>query len=425
MTLNLKRINISKGINLNIIETNKFKTNLISIYFIRPLTRDEVTKNALIPLILRRGTNKYKTNLEIERKLEYMYGSELSMGVSKKGERHLLRFTLESPSESYIDNKEIFLESIDLLKEIIYNPYLEMDSFSERYIDQEKDNLRKRIESRINDKREYAIERCIEEMCKNEKFSIYDYGYIEDLSGINSRNLYDHYKKVIQTSPIEIFAVGKISDDVLKSINDNFKFDRENIIDIPREKIVSFIQTKNMVYEDMDVNQGKLIMGYRSSIPYEDKLYDAFLIASDILGGGPNSKLFRNVREKESLAYYINSKVFKYKSIMMIDAGIDFDKFEKTIEIIRKETDDMKKGLFTDEDISVSKKSISTSIKSIVDSNYLISEFFLSQLLTGDNRTIDEMISDIEKVSKDKVVEASNKLNLDTIYFLSNKKISQ
>jgi predicted Zn-dependent peptidase len=94
-------------------------------------------------------------------------------------------------------------------------------------------------------------------------------------------------------------------------------------------------------------------------------------------------------------------------------------------EIIRKETDDMKKGLFTDEDISVSKKSISTSIKSIVDSNYLISEFFLSQLLTGDNRTIDEMISDIEKVSKDKVVEASNKLNLDTIYFLSNKKISQ
>lgn len=425
MTLNLKRINISKGINLNIIETNKFKTNLISIYFIRPLTRDEVTKNALIPLILRRGTSKYKTNLEIERKLEYMYGSELSMGVNKKGERHLIRFTLESPSESYIDNKEIFLESIDLLKEIIYNPYLEMDSFSEKYIDQEKDNLRKRIESRINDKREYAIERCIEEMCKNEKFSIYDYGYIEDLSGINSRNLYDHYKKVIQTSPIEIFAVGKISDDILKAINDNFKFDRENIIDIPREKILGFIQTKNMIYEDMDVNQGKLIMGYRSSIPYEDKLYDAFLIASDILGGGPNSKLFRNVREKESLAYYINSKVFKYKSIMMIDAGIDFDKFEKTIEIIRKEIDDMKKGLFTEEDISVSKKSISTSIRSIVDSNYLISEFFLSQLLTGDNREIDEMISDIEKVSKDKVVEASNKLNLDTIYFLSNKKIPQ
>ncbi len=418
-----ERMNIGKGINLNLIKTNKFKSNLVSLYMEMPLDKDDVTKNALIPLVLKRGTNKYTTNLDIERKLEELYGAEFSLNINKKGERHVLRFTIESPKGIYVEDEKYFYDVIDFLKEIVFNPYLEENSFSKKYVEQEKENLKKIIEGKINDKRSYAITRCIEEMCKNEKFSIYEYGYVEDLDSINNQNLYSRYEYILNTSPIEIFFIGDYDDNIVEYMEDTFRIDRENIVDVPREKIINGVQTKNMVREDMSISQGKLVMGYRTSIPYEDDLYNALLVASEILGGGPNSKLFRTVREKESLAYYIGSMVYKYKSIMLIDAGIDFDKYEKTLEITRGQIDELKNGVFTDEDIEIAKKSIVTSLKSVTDSNYLISEFFLSQILSNDNSTIDETIESILNVNKEEIIEASNKINIDTIYFLRNENL--
>ena len=161
-------LNIGNGINLNLIKTDKFKSNLISLYMEMPLNRDMVTKNALIPLVLKRGTNKYNTTLEVERRLEELYGGQLSLNINKKGERHVLRFTIESPKGIYVDDEEYFYDVISFLKEIVYNPYVEDGGFKKEYVDQEKENLKRIIEGKINDKRSYAITRCIEEMCKNE-----------------------------------------------------------------------------------------------------------------------------------------------------------------------------------------------------------------------------------------------------------------
>lgn len=177
-----------------------------------------------------------------------------------------------------------------------------------------------------------------------------------------------------------------------------------------------------MVYEDLDVTQGKLVLGYRTGIPYEDRLYNGLIVASDILGGGPNSKLFRNVREKESLAYYITSTVFKYKSIMLIDGGIEFNNFEKTIDIVKQQLEEIKNGNFTDEDMEISKKSIKSSTESIKDSIFLISEYFFSQILSEDNRDFEEILSDIDSVTKEEIMEAMSKVALDTIYFMKNSK---
>lgn len=416
------RINIGKGMNLNLIKSNKFKSNLISIYLIMPLNRKEATMNALIPLVLKRGTSKQTTKLDIERKLEELYGSNLNININKRGERHVLRFTIESPKGSFVREEDYFLEVVKFLKELIYNPYLEDGIFSHKYVEQEKEILKRAIEGKINDKRVYAVDRCIEEMCKNEKYSVYEHGYIEDLDNINKVNLYERYKTILDTSPIEIFYVGEYDDGFVGRLNDIFAVDRKDVLDIPREKIASIIQTKNMVFEEMDINQGKLVIGYRSSVAHEDPLYNPLLISNHILGGGPNGKLFRTVREKESLAYYINSRVYKYKSIMLIDAGIDSINFEKTIEIIRKEIDDMKNGDFTDEDIEISKKGLINSMKSIADSNYLIGEFFLSKVLSNDNKLLEGDIEDLLKVKRDDIINASNSLSLDTIYFLRNKK---
>ncbi|NLK44769.1 MAG: insulinase family protein [Tissierellia bacterium] len=423
MNLKSERINIGNGIHLNLVKTDKFKSNLLSFYFLRPLTKEEVTKNALLPLVLKRGTDEYKTNLEIQRKLEENYGADLSVAINKRGERHVLRFTVETVNGEYIGNKEYIYDVFSLLKSIIFNPLLEDGYFKKSYVDQEKENLKRRIESRINDKRSYALDRCIEEMCKNERFSIYPLGNIEDLASIDKNILYSHYKDIIKTSPIEIFYVGDYDDKMVDYMKEMAVIEREDIITIPREQIISGAKTKNMVYDDLDVNQGKLVLGYRTGIPYEDKLYNGLLVGSDILGGGPNSKLFKNVREKESLAYYVSSTIFKYKSIMLVDGGIEFENFEKTIDIVKDQIEEMQKGNFTMDDIDISKKSIKSSTESIKDSIFLISEYFFSQILSNDNRSLEEVLEDIDRVSKQDIIEAMSTLTLDTIYFMRNTKV--
>lgn len=418
MVLNCNRIGINKGINLNLIRTDKFKSNILSFYFTLPLDREGVTTNALLALVLKRGTKELETSLKIQRKLEELYGSNLSINVDKKGETQTIRFTIEGPKGSYVNDGKYIIHMIELLKSIIYDPYLEKGVFSQQYVEQEKEILKRLIEGKINDKREYAIYRCIEEMCKNEKFSIYPLGYVEDLEKIDSNTLYKSYEKILNQAPVEIFYVGEYDKELESYLIDSFKFPKKNIIEIERESITGSVQTKNMIYEDMDITQGKLVIGYRTGIPYEDHLYNGLMVASDILGGGPNSKLFRNVREAESLAYYIGTSIYKYKSIMLIDGGIEFENFEKTIGIIRSQIDAMKSGIFTNEDMDISKKSIKTSMESIYDSAFLISEYFFSKVLTKDSRSLEETIGDIEKVTKEEVIEASNKINADTIYFL-------
>lgn len=420
MALESKRIKIGNGIHLNLIQSNKFKSNLLSYYFIRPLSREEVTKNSLVPLVLKRGNKDYTTNLEIEKKLESMYGANFSISVNKRGERQVLRFTMEWAKGEYLSEEEYDLEVISMLRNIIYNPYLEDGVFKEEYINQEKENLKNKIESKVNDKRSYAVNRCIEEMCKSERFSIYSLGYVEDIKSIDKTNLYKQYQNILDTSPIEIYYVGNYDENLISYLTENNKIDRTNILDIPRELILSPLQKKNMVVEKLDVNQGKLVIGYRSDIPYEDKLYNGLLLAGDILGGGPNSKLFKNVREAESLAYYVSSTILKYKSIMIVDGGIEFEDYDKTVNIINKQIDSLKAGDFSDDDIEISKKAIKTSTESIKDSIFLISEFFFSQGISKDTRSLEEILSDFEKVTREEIISAANSIVMDTIYFMKN-----
>ncbi|MDD4725563.1 MAG: insulinase family protein [Tissierellia bacterium] len=422
MEFSNKRVELGNGIFLNLIKTNKFKSNLLSYYFIRPLNRDEVTRNSLVPLVLKRGTEDLNSSIQIEKAFEDMYGANYSSSVNKRGERHVIRFSAEWANGKYLNDNEQNSKVVELLRKIIYNPYIENNAFKKEYVDQEKENHKIRIESKINDKRSYAVNRCIEEMCKYEDFSIYSLGYIEDIDSINELNLYKQYENLLNTSQIEIFYVGDYDEDFENYLIDSNSVEREDVVDIIREKITASVEQKNMVEESLDVNQGKIVIGYRTGIPFEDELYNSLLIASDILGGGPNSKLFRNVREKESLAYYISSSVIKYKSIMLIDGGIEFENYQKTVNIINTQIEELKAGDFSDDDIEISKKSIKTSLESIRDSIFHISEFFLSQIIGKDSRNLKQVIEGFENVNKEQIIEAANKINIDTIYFMNGKK---
>lgn len=420
MTLKSERIKLNEGVYLNIVNEDKFKSNLLSYYLIRPLSKEEVTKNTLMSLVLKRGTKNYPNSIDIEKKLDELYGSNLSLGINKRGERQVIRFTMEWAKSNYVD-EDYDDEIIQILKEIVFNPALEDHKFLKKYVNQEKENLRRRIENKINDKDTYATERCIESMCKNERYSIYPLGYVEDLEEINESNLYEHYQDIVKTSPIEIFYVGHIDEKIIDSLKRSQEVPRDEIISIPEDVLIDSVQTKNIVVDELDINQGKLVIGYRAGIHHNDRLYNPLILASDILGGGPNSKLFKNVREKESLAYYIGSSIYKYKSLMLISGGIEFEDFDKTVEIINEQLNELKDGKFTDEDISKSIKSIKTNTESIRDSIFLISEFFFSQLISADNRSLEQVLEDFNKVTKDEIIEAANEINIDTIYFMRNK----
>lgn len=421
MNKKYRRYNLNPGINLNIIETEKFKSNRLTFYIIRPLSKEENTLNALLPLVLKRGTKSWNSKLKIERKLEELYGAQFSININKRGSAHVIRFSIEFVREKFL-NKNYLSEIINFIEEILFKPYLENKAFKTEYVRQEKESLRRRIESIINNKRGYAIQQALKNMDRNENIGISNIGEIEDLKDIDENILYKHYLKVLKTSPIEIYYAGEKYDNLKEILNfEGFK-NRGEIIDIREDDFIDCVDKVKVIHEEMDLNQGKLVLGYRGSVPYKDSLYEAFLLAVEIFGGAGNSKLFWNVREKESLAYYISASTSKYNSIVLVDAGIDVDKYEKTLEIIENELQKLQAGEISDKEIKVAKESVVSSFLSVHDSLSSITEMNFSNLLSNENRTVHERISDFKAVSREDIIEAANKIKLDTIYFLKTNK---
>jgi len=417
----VSKVDSFNGINIYRIETGIFKTGSVNIFFHDNLNEKNVTKNALLPAVLRRGCEGLPTLQDIALKLEQLYGSVFDCSVAKKGERHVIHFYIEHISDKYASKEdELFKNSFNLLLDIIYKPVLENGVFKKEYVDQEKENLKRLIQSRVNDKVNYAIDRCFEEMCKEEPFSIYEYGRIEDLEDINEENLYEHYKMIIENHPMDVFITGDTDETLIYDAVEKLKsLKRNNISELDKSIVTQAGTEVKEITEKMNVNQAKLSIGFRTGISSDDEDYYSLLVYNGILGGGMHSKLFQNVREKESLAYYIFSRLEKFKGLMIVSCGIDFNNKEKTINIIKEQMDEIKKGNISDYEYDSTIKSIETGMKSLRDSQIRMVDFYLSQTIAGTNDYIDTIIEKCKKVTKEDVIKIANKVSLDTVYFLT------
>lgn len=417
----LKRVDLGNNINLTLIKTSKFKTNLVSVYIQRVLDRDEVTKNALLPSVITSGSKNYPTLREISHKMDNFYGASLFSNAGKRSEKQILEFKILGVNDKYIDEK-IFKDMIEFLNDIINNPFIENDGFKEEYLHLEKQNLKDKIKAAINDKKAYAQNKCIEAMCKDERYSIEENGYEEDIDSITAVDLYNHYKNILKTSPIDIVVEGDFDDDfVADAVRQNFKFERGDIIEIPRGKYVKKVDDVKVVEEKMDITQGKLVMGYRANVDYMDNdKYYSLVVGNSVFGGGAHSKLFNNVREKESLCYYVFSSVEKYKSIMFVSSGIEAQNYEKAVKIIKEQLEDLKNGKITDTELANSKSALINSAKSVTDNIGGMSEFSFAQSLGKTNSTVEDLIKSIEKVTVNDIVDSVKDIELDTVYFLRN-----
>ena len=419
-----KQIEIKKGIKLHTIKTEKFKTNLIAIMLTTKLDRKNVTKNALIPAVLRRGTKNLITQEEINKKLEEMYGASLDCGLDKTGDNQVLKFYIETVNDEFLPQEAENMLKISLEKifEFVFNPYLENGCFKKEYVEQEKENIKQIIDGKIDNKARYSLDRCIEEMYKDQPYGLYKYGYVEDMKDINEKNLYEYYQNLINECKIDIFVSGIIDEETENIINNNENIiklkDREPQYNEPEIKAKKS-EKENDVQESMDVTQGKLIIGMDLDIDDDNLRFDV-MIYNSIFGGSANSKLFQNVREKASLAYTASSSYYRFKNNIFINCGIEIKNYEKALEIIKQQIEDMKKGDFTDEEVENAKKGIISSIKTIDDEQDTEITYFFSQELSKSKCNIEQYMQRISEVTKDKVVDVANKVSINTVYFLKD-----
>ena len=302
-------------------------------------------------------------------------------------------------------------------------PELQEVGFVKDYIEQEKENLRNRIRSLINDKIQYSLERCAQEMCKEEKYSRYVFGSEEDLNVLDHDRLYEVYKDVVGTSPLDIFVVGDVAPEKVKLLlEQSLPMDRSRVKTIPKTPYKKLQAKVKEVTEEMDVNQGKLVIGFRTNVAARDKEFFPLLVYSSILGGGPHSKLFINVREKASLAYYAFARLEKFKGLMFVSAGIDVDKRQQTLDIIMEQIDAIAKGEISQHEYEGALNSLVTSITGTADQPSQLIDYYLGYCILESYITLEEFVENIKNVSIDQVVEVSRMVIMDTVYFLTNKR---
>ena len=416
-----KHQRLENGINVYIHPTAKFKTILVQLIFHRQLCENEVTQSALLPAVLQRGTNTYPTRQKLAWRLEELYGTELMSEVFKKGERQLICFTLDLVHDQYLpEENRLLRKGLEILNELLTNPLLEGDTFKADYVRQEKEQHEKVIKGLINDKIAYSIERCLQSMCADEPFSVFKYGSLEQLAKVDASSLYQFYQTFLQETPVELHIVGDLNvAETFALVQSIFTYRRGSekqvpptIVDVQRREV-------RYVRDEMDVSQGKLVLGYRTGLHYGDNDYAALLMYNGILGTFPHSKLFQNVREKASLAYYAYSRLEKYKGLMIISAGIETSNYERTLDIINQQVLDMKKGAFSQADVD--------NTRSGLRNQFLVEEDHPGALI---NRAVDGILAErvydtetllarLNAVTRDDIVRVAEKIDLDTVYFLT------
>lgn len=421
--MDIQRVEIMNGVFLNHLQCDKFKTSLISVTLLTQLDRDTAAMNALIPAVLCRGTANYPDMEKLSARMDELYGATIDPSVRLFGEIQGPCFYASFPEEQYLPaNSNILDNTILLLAEILLNPVMKNGLFDKDYFESEREKLIELINSAINNKRVYAMNRCIEEMCCYEAISIGKHGTVQDCENITLEDLTSQYKTLISQSPIEIFYSGKES---LEKVSSSFKtalktLPRNNInYDIGTDIRLDTVEDEPRYFEEtLDVTQGKLSLGFRLGEIMDDFEIAPLVVFNAVYGAGVTSKLFVNVREKLSLCYYASSMIMKQKGIMIVSSGIEFSNYDKAKDEILYQLQEVRDGNISDDELQYAKAGLLSDLKAIVDSAPSLESFYIGNIVSGLDITPEEYSSAIENVTKNDVIKVANSVALDLIYFL-------
>ncbi len=422
--MQVKRSEILPGVWLSYLQSDKFKTACLSLSLLTQLKRETAAQNALIPYVLRRGTTRYGDMEALSARMDELYGAVIEPAVRRIGEIQCLGFYASIPEEAFLPaGTKVLRPCCELLGELLLSPATRGGLLLPRYVDSERDKLVERIRSRVNDKIGYALIRCLEEMCCYEDFAVSRYGGEEEAAAIYYTKLTKQYRRLLQSSPVEIFYCGRAPEDEIAEAL------REALATLPRGELALDIGTDvrmnaleaepRFVHEHMDVTQGKLVIGFRLGECMEDPDVAALTVFNALYGGGTKSKLFVNVREKLQLCYYAGSMADLHKGLLLVNAGIDFDQFERARDEILAQLEAIRRGEISDEELQAARAGVSSDLRAQLDSQAELEGFYLSQTLDGLDYGPMELAELCELVTKEELVAIARSVECDLIYFLS------
>ena len=421
--MGFNRTELMPGVFLSHLRSDKFKTACMSVTLLTQLRRETAAMNAVIPFVLRRGTTRYSDMEQLSRRMDELYGAAVEPVVRRIGEIQCIGFYGSFPEPDYLPGGEALLgDTCALMAQLLLDPVTRGGLLLPQYVDSEREKLLDIIRSRMNDKRSYALTRCIEEMCCYEYFAVSRFGSESEAENIHYKKLTRHYRELIQTCPVEIFYCGKTD---FKAVSAAM---RDAFSAMPRGEIDYDIGTDlrmnavedhvRFVEEEMDVTQGKLVLGFRLGECMEEPDIPALYVFNAVYGSGATSKLFMNVREKLSLCYYASSAVYLHKGIMLVSSGIEFDKLDAARDEILAQLDSVRRGEITDDELRSAKKSVASDLRAVQDSIGELEGFYLSQALDGLDYGPAELAALAEDVTKEDVQAIAESIECDLIYFL-------
>jgi len=411
------------GLTLHTIPTTKYKTNTFILKLNAPLDEKTVTMRALLPYVLQSATESFPTTTQLRTYLDELYGATLQVDLTKKGDNHDITIRIDIANEKYLkDSTPLLQKALALLGEILLKPATEEGAFLNDAMEKEKRSLRQRIQAVFDDKMRYANLRLVEEMCKEEPYSLHVNGRIDDIESITADKLYNYYQHVLKEDAIHLYVIGDFHEQEVKNtVEQAFNLPQRQPKKIERSITKKEITNVNEVIEKQEVKQGKLNIGYRTNVVYGDRQYFALQVFNGIFGGFSHSKLFINVREKASLAYYAASRVESHKGLLMVMSGIDAKNYDQAITIIKEQMEEMKNGSFTDSEIAQTKAVIHNQLLETVDTPRGLVEVMYHNELTGKSISVDEYLKQIDAVSKQEIVKVAENIAMDTVYFLTGK----
>lgn len=414
------RCEISNDVNFNVIKDERFKTGRISFSMFLPLEEKTASVYALLPAVLKNSCRKYPDFTSLNKKLADLYGASLFSDISKIGDMQALTISVSFLDDKFALNKENLSSQLtQLLCDVLFDPLIENGTFKDEFVNQEKRQLVELIESEYNDKKILAKIRCEQLMCKDEKFGISRLGGKDSVSKLTPDDVFDAWKTVLKIAKIEIMALGDLDENsALEIFKTAFsKIKRDNVVKF-ESKIIKKVDKVKEQYDNLDIAQSKLVMGFRTGVALQDEEVMATRIAVALFGATPQSKLFLNVREKLSLCYYCSAKYDRNKGIMIVQSGVEKKNIEKAKTEILNQLEEIKKGNFTDSELDNTKKSLANSYRTIGDFLSGLENFYLSQVFDGEFSSPEQFIEKINTVSREQIINAAKLITLDTIYAL-------
>lgn len=413
---------LADGVQILCLPDNRFKTMQLTVALLLPLAEETASAYALLPFLLRRSCADYPDYTALQRRLDELYGARITADVGRVGDAQSLVLTAHSlKDELALEGESIAAQCAELLCRMLFDPALSDGLFRRSDVEQEKRCLIELIESEINEKRLYARRRCEELLCPGEPYAVPRYGRADQVAVLTRQDITKAWKEALASARIQIIVQGGDEQAVAEAF-------RKGLASIDRHPVAFSTVTDTPVKmavaemrEDMELNQSKLVMGFRLPVAEPDGDVAAARLMVALFGGTPHSLLFRHVRERLSLCYYCLAGYDRLKGVMLVDSGVQLDKVEEARAEILHQLDCVRRGDFSDEDLASAKRSLISQFETVPDLQSTLAGYYLGQSLLPQVTPPDEAAAVVEAVTRERVMAAANQAALDCVYLLAEK----